>query len=398
MSFFHDVVQLPEDPILRLPVAFAVDPRPYKVDLGVGSYKTADGRPLVLTSVQKAEQQILQAHLDKEYAPIEGDGEFLHYALQLLFGKSSAFLQSERFFATQTIGGTGGLRLAGEFLAKLMGRLIFISQPSWNGHKTIFERAGFRVKSYPYFNSMTGLLDFTAMCESINNMPAKSVILLHACCHNPTGIGPTFAQWQELSDLIKTHHLFPLFDLAYQGFGEGLDQDAQAIRYFAQEGHEMGIAYSFSKNFGLYGERVGFLTMACEESDLVPKIGSQMKYLVRGNYSNPPLHGARIVKTILKSPELTLEWQKELSQMGERIKEMRQALITILLAKGNGHHFIHMDQQKGLFSFTGLTPEQVHRLWKEKALYMPNNGRINVAGLNQQNLEYVADAFLSVVE
>jgi aspartate/tyrosine/aromatic aminotransferase len=238
------------------------------------------------------------------------------------------------------------------------------------------------------------------MCESIKNMPANSVILLHACCHNPTGIDPTFAQWQELSDLIKTHHLFPLFDIAYQGFGEGLDQDAQAIRYFAQEGHEMGIVYSFSKNFGLYGERVGFLTMTCAESDLGPKIkiGSQIKRLIRGNYSSPPLHGARIVTTILKSPELTLEWQKELSHMRERIQEMRQALITALLAKGKGDYFIHMDQQKGLFSFTGLTSEQVHRLWKEKALYMLNNGRINVAGLNKQNLEYVADALLSVIE
>lgn len=397
MPFFNDIPQLPDDPILSLPIAFAADSNPNKINLGIGAYKTAEGHPLVLASVRKAESILLQKHLNKEYLPIEGDPEFLRYSLQLLLGTDSSFWQTNRYFAAQTVGGASALRIGSEFLAKLVSKTIFISQPSWSNHKQIFERAGLNVGSYPYFDHKKYSLDFNGMCEAIKNMPKGSIILLHGCCHNPTGLDPTFEQWKELSDLIKKQQIIPFFDIAYQGFGRGLDLDAEAIRHFVSEGHEILIAYSFAKNFGLYGERVGFLTIVCSSIDQVPKIASQIKSLIRGNYSNPPLHGARIVSTILKSHELTLEWKTELNNMCERVKEMRKALIAALLVKGQDRNFSYMHQQIGLFSFTGLNPDQVQQLRKEKAIYMPNNGRINIAGLNTQNVGYVAEALLSVM-
>lgn len=396
MPFFNDVPQLPDDPIFGLSVAFAADPHPNKINLGIGSYKTAEGNPHVLTTVRKAENLLLQKHYNKEYFPIDGDPEFLRLTLQLLIGFDSPLWQTNQFFSAQTVGGASALRIGGEFLAKLISKTIFISQPSWSNHKQIFERAGLNVESYPYFNSQTRLLDFPGMCEAIRNMPPGNAILLHGCCHNPTGIDPSFDQWKELSNLIKKQQLIPFFDMAYQGFGQDLDLDAQAIRHFIAEGHEMLIAYSFSKNFGLYGERVGFLTTVCGSTHVVPLVASQIKSLIRGNYSNPPIHGARIVTTILKSHELTLEWKNELHNMCERVREMREALIAALLVKGKNCDFTPIHQQNGLFCFLGLSPEQVLKLRTEKAIYIPNNGRINVAGLNTQNVSYVAEALLSL--
>lgn len=397
MPIFNDIPQLPEDPILGLPIAFAADPRPNKINLGIGAYQTTEGNSLVLNSVKKAENLLLQKNLNKDYLPIEGDADFLHYALQLLLGQDSPLWQNHQFFAAQSVGGASALRIGGEFLAKLVSKTIFLSQPSWSNHKQIFERAGLNVGSYPYLHPQTCLLDAQGIYRAIQNMPPKSVILLHGCCHNPTGLDPTFEQWKELSSLIKKHQLIPFFDVAYQGFGEDLDQDAQAVRYFVQEGHEMLIAYSFSKNFGLYGERVGFLTVICSQADRVPKIGSQIKSLIRANYSNPPLHGARIVSKILKSPELTLEWKTELMNMRERVQNMRKALIAALLVKGQNHNFSYLQQQNGLFAFLGLTLEQVQYLLHEKAIYLPSNGRINLAGLNTHNVSYVAEALLSAM-
>lgn len=397
MPFFNDIPQLPEDPILGLPIAFAADPRPHKINLGIGAYKTAEGHPLVLSSVKKAEIFLFQKNLNKDYLPIEGDADFLRYSLQLLLGADSSLWQTNRFFAAQTVGGASALRIGSEFLAKLVSKTIFISEPSWSNHKQIFERAGLNVGSYPYFDRQTHLLDYSGMCQAVRNMPPGGVILLHGCCHNPTGIDPSFEQWKELSDLIKKQQLIPFFDMAYQGFGQGLDLDAQAIRHFVKEGHEMLIAYSFSKNFGLYGERVGFLSLVSSSAENIPSIASQMKSLIRGNYSNPPLHGARIVSTILKSQELTVEWKSELNDMCERIQKMRQAFIAALMVKGQDHNFNYMHQQSGLFSFSGLNAEQVRVLRNEKAIYMPNNGRINIAGLNIKNVSYVADSLLSVM-
>ncbi len=397
MSFFNTIPQIPEDPILSLPIAFAADPRAQKVNLGIGAYQTDEGHPLVLKSVQKAEQYILRQHLDKEYLPIEGDPTFIRCALSLLFGEHSSVLQAKSLFAAQSVGGSSALRVLAEFFAKFVSKNIFISHPSWSNHKQIFERAGLTINSYPYFDQKTKALDHEGMCVAIQNMPPGSLILLHGCCHNPTGMDPTFEQWQILSALIKKQRIIPLFDLAYQGFGRGIEEDAQAVRYFAEEGHEMGIAYSFSKNFGLYAERVGFLTLICDQAALVPNISCQTKYLIRSNYSNPPIHGARIVSTILQFPELTVEWKTELNQMRQHIQEMRRALVEALLAASPKHDFSYLQQQVGLFSFSGLSPEQVQRLRQEKAIYMLSNGRINIAGLNTRNLPYVVEAILSVL-
>ena len=396
MPFFNDVPQLPEDPILGLPAAFAADNRPNKVNLGIGAYHTAEGLPLVLTCVRKAENLLLQKHLYKEYLPIEGDAEFLRCSLQLLFGQDSPLFQSGHFFSAQTVGGASALRIGGEFLAKLVSKTVFLPQPSWSNHKQIFEKAGLRVGSYPYFNSETHLLDFQGMCEAIKNMPPSSAILLHASCQNPTGIDPTLEQWKILGELIKERQIIPFFDIAYQGFGEGVDEDAAAVRHFAREGHEMLIAYSYSKNFGLYGERVGFLTLCTSHADTIPKAASQIKLLIRANYSNPPIHGARIVASILKSGELAAEWKAELSNMRERVNEMRKALVAALLVKGQDSSLSYLYQQKGLFCFPGLSVEQVQYLRDVRAIYMPSNGRINIAGLNTQNLSKVVEGLLSI--
>lgn len=397
MPFFNDLALLPDDPILSLPLAFAADPRPQKVNLGIGAYKTAEGHPLIMTSVKKAEHLILQKQTHKDYLPIEGDGEFLNYCLELLFGSQAPLVKSGLQFSAQTVGGSGALRIGAEFLAKLISKTIFLSQPSWQNHKHIFERAGLTVGSYPYFDSKTHLLDFIGMCKGISNMPPSSIILLHGCCHNPTGIDPNLEQWKELSALIKKQQLIPFFDIAYQGFGQSLEKDVQGIRQFAQDGHEMLIAYSFAKNFGLYGERVGFLTITTSQPEAATRVGSQIKAVIRGNYSTPPIHGARIVATILKSPELRQEWESELINMRDRVKEMRTALVAALLVKGQDKDFSYIHHQSGLFSFCGLDPDQVYRLQREKAIYMPSNGRVNIAGLNTQNIEYVAESLLSVM-
>lgn len=397
MSFFADIPLLPEDPILNLPVAFKEDPRPEKINLGIGAYKSAEGHPFVLAAVQKAESILLQKHLDKEYLPIDGDPDFLRHSLRLLFGIDSPFLKSGLYYAAQTPGGTSALRIGAEFLSKISRTTIFLPQPSWSNHKQVFERAGLNIGSYPYYNDETSNLDFGGMCRAIKNMPPKSAILLHGCCQNPTGLDPTFEEWQELSNLIERQNVIPFFDIAYQGFGTDLDEDARAVRLFADRGHEMLTAYSYSKNFGLYGERTGFLTLCLSEKGQANKIASQIRYLIRANYSNPPLHGARIVSTILKSPELTSEWKTELSTMRERVREMRKSLIATLLSLSREKDFSSLYKQIGLFCFLGLNRNEVRRLREEFAIYMPDDGRINAAGLSTRNVLEIAKAILTVI-
>lgn len=394
MSFFNDIPQLPADPIFGIPLLFAADHRPDKVNLSVGSYRTAEGHPLVLSTVRKGEILLLEKQQNKEYLPIEGDPTFLYYTNRLLFGEDSPIFQSNRFFSAQSIGGTGALRLGSELLSKLVSKTIFISDPTWPNHRNIFESAGFQVKSYPCFDSHTCSFDYIGMCEAIMNMPPGSTILLHGCCHNPTGADPSPEQWKGLSDLIKQYKLIPFFDIAYQGFGESPERDAHPIRLFVEEGHDLLTAYSFSKNFGLYGERVGFLTIVCAASEEVPKIASQVRRLVRSLYSNPQIHGAGIISTILNSPTLTLEWEEELAHMRERIKGMREALVTALSPQWNADLCEALRKQTGLFSFLGLKPEQAQLLRTERAIYVPSDGRINLANLNQNNIGYVAEALL----
>ena len=398
MSFFDKVDLLPADPILNLPVAFAADPRPNKINLGIGAYKDDSGNPLVLSCVRKAESQLFQNDLNKEYLPIEGDPSYLNESLKLIFGKDHPTLQLDTIFAAQTIGGTGALRIGCELLLQKISKAIYISQPTWPNHKALFSRTGMPVEAYPYYDPQSHSLDFSAMCAYIQQIPSGNAILLQASCHNPTGIDPTFEQWRELSKLVKTQKLIPFFDLAYQGFGIGIDEDANPVRYFAKEGHEMLVATSYSKNLGLYGERAGMLAVVTHSKEEVVKVASQIRQIIRSIYSSPPLHGARIVKTVLQSPQLKQEWLRELADMRGRIAQMRQDLVAGLLAKGADKSFNSLIQQSGIFSFCGLNQQQVHRLIQEKGIYMPSDGRINVAGLNKQNLDYIIESILSVLK
>ncbi len=397
MSFFKNIELLPDDPILGLPLMFAADLNPKKVNLGIGAYKNAEGKAQVLNSIRKAENILLQKHLNYDYLPIDGEPDYIKAGLQLLFGEGNPLLSSGELYGAHTIGGSGALRIGGEFLGEHVGKSIYYSIPSWPNHKQIFEKSGLTVSTYPYYNREEKKLDFKGMCEAIGHMPPGTIVLLQVCCHNPTGVDPTPEQWQELSKILKEKKLFPFFDIAYQGFGKDLDQDAYAIRYFAQEGHDMCIAYSFSKNFGLYDERVGMLIIRSTNPAMIDPIASQIKLLVRSSYSNPPGFGSRLATTILKSSELTEEWKRELANMRERIMEMRKRLVANLQVKGHGTNFAPLLEQQGFFSLMGLSSDQVLQLRKDKAIYMPTNGRINIAGLNSSNLDYTVEAITAVM-
>lgn len=381
----------PDDPILGLNVAFRKEMRPNKVNLGVGAYRTALGEPLVLPSVLKAEAALTSRNLNKEYLPIDGDAEFVQQMKKLIFGDAIVHL-----FGAQMIGGTGALRMGGEYLSLGGPRSIYLSTPTWANHKGVFSRSGLKVENYPYYDRSKQGVDFDVMCQAFLQMPEGSIVLLHGCCHNPTGVDLTPEQWRELSNVVKKAKLIPFFDLAYQGLGKGLDEDAYSIRYFASQGHEMLVAYSCAKNFGLYGERVGFLAVVTEDAAAADIVARQLKVVIRANWSNPPLHGQRLVTYVLQNEELRKSWQEELETMRLRIIEMRKALAAGLKAKGHGTDYNLLIHQNGLFSYGFLDKEQVQQLRNEYAIYCPEDGRINIAGLNPQNLGYVIDAIDSV--
>lgn len=393
MSLFDKLELLPSDPILSLSRQFAEDTHEKKANLGVGAYKDSEGRPVVLTAVRKAETMMLEKHLNKEYPPIQGHADFINESLKLIFGEKKI----GNIFGAQTIGGTGALRIGGDFLSQHITKKIYFSEPTWPNHTSIFARAGMGIGWYPYYDATNKRLDFSGMCEAIQKMEPNSAIMFQGTCHNPTGFDPSFEQWKELSELVKKQHLIPFFDFAYQGFGDDLDEDAKPIRYFVAQGHEMLVAGSYSKNLGLYGERVGTLSVVTQNKNLKDKVGSNIKQIIRGTYSMPPLQGARIVATILQSEELRKEWVHELTSMRERIKVMRGALVSGLIDKGHEDKFSFMNQQRGMFSFSGLNQEQVRRLKKEYNIYMPKNGRVNIAGLNR-NMDYVIKSIVSVIE
>lgn len=389
MSFFEHIIKIPEDPILGLSVAFAADPRPHKVNLGVGAYRDAEGKPYVLPSVKKAEQIILEKQLNKEYLPIKGDPNFLQTSVKQIFGDS---LPTETF-SIQALGGTGALRLGADFLSRdRSGRIIFIPDPTWLNHRRIFTYAGLQVNSYPYYDPQGNCLDFSRFCATIQKMSSGSILVLHVCCHNPTGMDPTKEQWKELAALIKKQNVLPFFDLAYAGLGKGFGEDVFPIKYFAEQGHEFFCATSYSKMFGLYGERVGMLTIVSPSSEA---LGSHLKAIARGSYSNPPLHGERIVTTILQSEVLTNEWLQELDKMRARIQEQRDKLVNALTAKGI-ESAQNLSRQQGMFAYTGLDQEVLQRLCQEYAIYMADSGRINLAGLNEKNFNYVVEALVEV--
>ena len=392
MKFFDTVEMAPPDPILGLNTAFKADPRSNKVNLSIGAYKTDDLQPLVLAAVRRAEQRILTEGMDKEYLSQDGNPEYVKRSIRLVFNT-----EQDNIFGAQAPGGTAGVRLAGEFLAQIGSQIIYIPDPTWANHNQVFARAGLAVASYPYYDAERREFTKSRMIEAIRSIPSGNPILLHACCHNPTGLDPTLSDWKEISTAIKTQELLPVFDFAYQGFGRGIDEDAMAVRHFLAEGHQMLVANSYSKNFGLYGERIGGFYVVTPDAETAERVKSQVMRIIRANYSNPPLHGSRIIATVLASDGLKQEWESELAVMRDRISGMRKALAEGLNAGGSSVDFSFMYKQNGMFSYSGLSKDAVDRLREEYAIYMPTNGRLNVAGLSPKNLDYVVEAILAVL-
>lgn len=390
MSHFSHAELFPDDPILQLPLLFSRDVRENKINLGIGVYKDDAGQSYVLSCVNEAEKSLFEKSLNKDYLPIEGDPSFIQSSLNVVLGKNPPG------FALQTVGGTSALRLGSEFLRKNGISDIFVSDPSWPTHQLIFKHAGMNYHTYPYFDFKNHQLDFDGMCHSISQMPSQSIILLHACCHNPTGIDPSKEQWKELSSLIKKKNIIPFFDLAYQGFGDSLDEDAFAIRLFMEQQHELFVAVSNAKNMGLYGERVGLLIAICKENTL-QAVSSQLKQMARASYSNPPIHGGRIAAAIMQSKPLSQLWHQELKQMRQRIDETRKTLMN-RLSKALSRDFAFLLKQKGIFSFIGLSPQQVLALREKYGIYMPSNGRINIAGINSHNINDVISALTDILK
>ncbi len=398
MSFFTSIEKAEDDPILSLQGDFLKDSREKKVNLGIGAYKNNDGLPHVLTCVKKAEEIILSQNLNKEYLPMLGNPSYIDEALKLIYGENSQKLLEKKIFGSQSIGGTGALNLGADFLVKNgICRTIYLSNPTWPNHHTVFSFAGMKIEQYNYYDEKEKKFNFSAMVDSINSMPESAAILFQPCCHNPTGFDPSFDQWLEISKLVKKRKIIPFFDLAYLGFGDSIIEDAKVIRQFADDGHEMLVAFSFSKNFGLYGERVGLLSFVTEDENRASILASQVKIIIRANYSMPPLQGSRIVSTILQQENLRNEWIEELTGMKNRITDMRNALSKGLNNLTRDKDFNYISKQKGMFSFSGLNSELVASLQSDFGIYMAKNGRLNVAGLNPGNLDYVIESIASVV-
>jgi aspartate/tyrosine/aromatic aminotransferase len=392
MSFFERVELAPVDPILGLVQAFKEDVRPHKVNLGVGSYRTAALSPFIFTSVKQAEHQLWEEELDKEYLPIEGQRDYLNLSHQLVFNTPL----TEKVAVMQALGGTGALRLAGQFLKNIgLGR-IYIPEPTWGNHRRIFMHAGLQVETIPYYDRLRHSFDYASYLQALQLLPERSIVLLHASCHNPTGLDPSAEQWNKILEVIQKRHIFPLFDMAYQGFGKGLDADAAVVRLFKDAGVEMAVAVSYSKNFGLYAERTGVLFFLCKENRDKERVLSQIKVLIRGNYSNPPAHGVKIIKKILQNKELTASWKTELEGMRLRIGKMRKTLVVALQKKVPTMGIESIAQAQGMFAFTGLSSAQVDTLISKYSIYMTQDGRINLAGLNDTNLEYVVEAISKI--
>ncbi|GGP55289.1 aminotransferase [Shewanella algicola] len=395
---FSQVTLAPADPILGLTDAFKADTRTHKVNLGVGIYKDEAGQTPVLSSVKKAEAILLETEKSKNYLGIEGVQAYNQVVQGLLFGVDSNIITDKRAVTVQAPGGTGALRVASEFLVRnTKSTTIWVSNPTWANHNNIFETAGLSVKEYRYYKAETHDMDFEAMLADLEQAQAGDVILLHGCCHNPTGIDLSLAQWQQVAQVCLTKELLPLFDFAYQGFGAGIDEDAQGLRAVAAVVPELLIANSFSKNFGLYNERIGAVTVVAEDAESATNSFSQIKKNIRANYSNPPAHGGLIVSTILSDDALRQEWEAELTEMRQRIAEMRTLFVDSLKAEGVEQDFSFISRQNGMFSFSGLNKQQVARLKDEFAIYIVGSGRISVAGLTKNNMPAVCKAIAQVL-
>ncbi|KAH6688363.1 aspartate aminotransferase [Plectosphaerella plurivora] len=388
---------VPQGPPVSITEAFKADKFDKKINLGVGAYRDDQGKPYVLPSVRTAEQKVVEAKLNKEYAGITGVPEFSKAAAVLAYGKNSP--AADRIAITQSISGTGALRIGGAFLAKFWpgDKAIYIPTPSWANHKAVFSDSGLKVNQYRYYNKDTIGLDFEGMVADIEAAPKGSVFLFHACAHNPTGVDPTQEQWKAISAAVKKGNHYSFFDMAYQGFASGsVDNDAFALRYFVEQGHELCLAQSFAKNMGLYGERVGAFSVVASSPEERARLDSQIKILVRPMYSNPPVHGARIAAEILNTPALYDQWLGEVKDMADRIIKMRALLKDNLEKLGSKHDWSHITNQIGMFAYTGLTPEQMDSLAKEHSVYATKDGRISVAGITTGNVGRLAEAIYKV--
>ncbi|MCA9213395.1 MAG: aspartate/tyrosine/aromatic aminotransferase [Planctomycetales bacterium] len=384
-----EVLELaPPDAILGLNEAFQKDSNPDKINLGVGVYKDESGITPILNCVKKAERILLEEQKSKAYLGIDGIKEYGRLSRELLFGPDHKFLTADRAVSIQAPGGTGALRVAGDFLhTHFPASTVWCSTPTWANHPKVFEAAGLNVKSYTYFCPDTNGLNFEGLLNDLKQIPERDIVLLHGCCHNPCGVDPTVEQWKEIADVVKQRNALPLVDFAYQGFAEGVDADAAGLRVLAESLDEMLVASSYSKNFGLYCERVGVLTAVGKDASSAEVILSQLKTTVRTNYSNPPSHGAAVVSSILADASLRTEWESEVAAMRDRIASMRKLFVAKMAEHAPDRDFSFIQNQNGMFSFSGLTPDQVKRLKEEFSIYIVGSGRINVAGITSSNVD-----------
>jgi aromatic-amino-acid transaminase len=398
MALFSAVEMAPRDPILGLNEQFNADTSPNKVNLGVGVYYDDNGKLPLLQCVQAAEKQMMEKPAARGYLPIDGIAAYDAAVQTLVFGAGSEPVKSKRVATVQAIGGTGGLKIGADFLKKLNPNAkVLISDPSWENHRALFTQAGFTVEAYPYYNAAKRGIDFDGMLTALGAAPAGTIVLLHACCHNPTGYDITPAQWDQVIAAVKASKLVPFLDMAYQGFGQGIAEDGAVIAKFVASGLDFFVSTSFSKSFSLYGERVGALSVLCESADEAARVLSQLKIMIRTNYSNPPTHGGQVVATVLNTPQLRAQWEQELAEMRVRIKQMRQAMVEKLKAAGVARDMSFIAQQVGMFSYSGLSKPQMERLRSEFGVYGTDTGRMCVAALNSKNIDYVCQAIAKVL-
>lgn len=398
-SLFASVELAPRDPILGLNEQFKADTRSTKVNLGVGIYYDDNGHIPLLKSVRQAEAKLFEQAAPRSYLPIDGLPGYNAGARALLLGADSPLIAEHRSVTVQALGGTGALKVGADFLKRILpDARVAISNPSWANHQALFSAAGFPIVQYDYYDAATHGLNFDAMLASLRALPAGSIVVLHACCHNPTGVDPTTEQWGEIAKTLQSCRLVPFLDIAYQGFGAGLEEDAAVVRLFAGLGMTMFISSSFSKSFSLYGERVGALTLITSGDEESTRVLSQLKRVIRTNYSNPPTHGGAIVSTVLNTPELRALWANELAGMRDRIRTMRHQLVEKLHAQGVAQDFHFVEAQRGMFSYSGLTKAHVDRLRDDFGIYAVSSGRICVAALNSGNIDYVAQSIAKVLK
>ncbi|MGI6854758.1 aromatic amino acid transaminase [Mesorhizobium sp. 1B3] len=395
---FQHVEAYPGDPIFAIVDAFQKDTRPGKVNVSIGLYYDGEGRIPVLSSVRKAEAMRAANAEPRVYQPIEGPANYRAAIQALVFGAGHEAIASKRIATIQSIGGSGALKVGADFLKRhFPDSEVWVSDPTWDNHRSIFQGSGFKVHSYPYYDPATGGVRFDALLDTLKAIPEKSIVLLHPCCHNPTGVDLSREQWAELIPLIAERQLIPFLDMAYQGFGDGIEEDAYAIRAMADAGISLLVSNSFSKNLSYYGERCGGLSVVCADEDEAARVLGQLKFTVRSNYSNPPTYGGQVAATVMLDPALRAEWEGEVAVMRARIKAMRKTLYDVLTKRVQDRDFDYLLSQRGMFSYTGLTPEQVDRLRDEFAVYLVRSGRMCVAGINEHNAATVAEAMAAVM-